>query len=259
MIFLENFCHNHKKIQSKSMTSESPKRSRAPSPRSRAPSPPQGEAEPCREGTLSPKRSRRELPDYFLSESPQRPGAPVPEVPSQEAKHAAAKRRRPSVYIPSGQYDAEAERCREDTVSPERSRRELPAYFGLSQPKKRPGSGAPEARDRDQPNCCRHNLTPSSSDDEPPSPPLLQQKAKRHRRVVAGLIAGVSRRRGFKYPNVIETSDVFYDGVPLQEQLHAAAKRRGSMRRGSSPLRELSPDRSGGRSPEATKRLVELF
>lgn len=253
------------------MTSESPKRSRAVSPGAPSPGapspPPQGEAKRCREDTLSPP-PQRQLPDYFRPASPERSGIPIPEVPSQEEAYRRAKRRRaergrrPSVYIPSGQYDAEAEYCRDDSVSTP-PHRQLPDCFGQGSPqrsgarvpesKKRPGSGAPE-EDRRQSKCCRQQ---SSSDDESPSPspPLLQPKVKQAKvkeqkakpgRVVAGLIAAVSRHDGVKYPKVIETSDVFYDGVPSQKEVHAAEKRRGSICRGSSPLRDVSPEPTNG-------------
>ena len=191
---------------------------------------------------MSPKPIQQELPAYF-GESKKRPGSGAPEA--REEDHRRAKRgRRASLYIPSGQDVGEIKRCSEDTVSPEWS-----------------GSGAPEAREADRQIGKRYVTTPSNSDDdEPPSPALLgpkrplspsllpsQEKAHRDAkkprqcRVVSGLPEIV-------YEGPIE---VFYDGVPSQEEVHAAAKRRGSTRRGSSPLRELSP--------EPTKRLLDLF
>ena len=266
------------------MTSEeSPKRPRAlspgaPSPRSGGVSPPsQEEAKRCREGTSPPKRSRRQLPYCFLSKLQNRSGVSVPDVPPQEAKHAAAKRRRRvSKYIPSSEYIGEIKRRREETVSPELPPRSAsgapeaqptqeqdeppsPVLLPPSESPPRSGSGAPEVPPQEDAyrrvECGRQVLTPSNSDDEPPSPALLDpkrplsppsqeeahRKAKRPR-VVSGL------------PGIIREGpiEVFFefDGVPSQEEIHAAAKRRGSMRRGSSPLRELSPDPSGGRSPE---------
>lgn len=295
MIFFEIFCHNqtrNSRVKSIMTSETSQKRQRAPSPGAPSPRsggvspPPQGGAKRCRgEGTSPPKRFRRELPDCFESELQERSGV---SVPSQEEAHRRAKRgRRVSVYVPA-ERDVGEIKCREETASPE-----LPPRSGSGAPEAqttqeqdeppspesppRSGSGAPEVPSQEEAHRRakrgRRVLTPSNSDgdsgdDEPPSPPLLGPKrplspsvppsqeeahrdAKKPRqcRVVSGLPEIV-------YEGPIE---VFYDGVPSQEEVHAAAKRRGSTRRGSSPLRELSPDRSGGRSPEATKRLVELF
>ena len=294
MIFFEIFCHKQtldSRVKS-IMTNSAANRPKAlspgaPSPRSGGVSPPpQGGAKRCRgEGTMLPERSRRKLPDCFKPK-PQKLSRVF--VPSQEEAHRRAKRgRRVSVYVPA-ERDVGEIKCREETASPE-----LPPRSGSGAPEAqttqeqdeppspesppRSGSGAPEVPSQEEAHRRakrgRRVLTPSNSDgdsgdDEPPSPPLLgpkrplspsvppsqefaHRKAKKHRqrRVVSSL------------PDIVHEGpiEVFFDGVPSQEEVHAAAKRRGSMRRGSSPLRELSPDPSGGRFPEATKRLVELF
>ena len=285
MIFFEIFCHNQtRKIQRKSiMTNSAANRPKAlspgkpspgtPSPRSGGVSPPpQGEATHYHEGTSPPKRSRRELPDCFESELQERSGASVPDVPSQEAKHAAAKRRRVSEYIPSSEYIGES---REETVSPE-----LPPQSGSGSPEAQPtqeqneppssespprsGSGAPEVPPQEDAYrrvvCGRRVPTPSNSDDEPPSPALLDPKRPLSPSVPPSQEEAHSKAKKPKQrvvkslPDVIREApiEVFFefDGVPSQEEIHAAAKRHRSMRRGSSPLRELSPDPSGGRSPD---------
>ena len=282
MIFFEIFCHNpRRKIQRKSiMTSSSAANwPKAPSPGAPSPGtpsprsggvspPPQGKATHYHEGTSPPKRSRRELPACFESELQERSGASVPDVPSQEAKHAAAKRdRRVSKYIPAKQDGAGNKRCRKETVSPPRSGSGSPEAQPTQEQNEPPssespprsGSGAPETR---------RVPTPSSSDDEPPSPALLGPKRplspsllpsqeKAHRKAKKPKQRVVSSLPDIVHEGPIEVFE--FDGVPSQEEIHAAAKRRGSTRRGSSPLRELSPDPSGGRSPEEAKRLVELF
>lgn len=287
MIFFEIFCHNpRRKIQRKSiMTSSSAANwPKAPSPGAPSPGtpsprsggvspPPQGKATHYHEGTSPPKRSRRELPACFESELQERSGASVPDVPSQEAKHAAAKRdRRVSKYIPAKQDGAGNKRCRKETVSPPRSGSGSPEAQPTQEQNEPPssespprsGSGAPEVPPQEDAYrrvvCGRRVPTPSNSDDEPPSPALLDPKRPLSPSVPPSQEEAHSKAKKPKQrvvkslPDVIREApiEVFFefDGVPSQEEIHAAAKRHRSMRRGSSPLRELSPDPSGGRSPD---------